>query len=515
MKLFTKQLLTVSLLFVAGWTVTQAQSSGNSDQAMRIGLTLEDNRSVYTTVGELNQYENDLRLGQPSGNYKLTAGMLNEGNNYINFHRIDEWGNDTPIARINLNAQKTMPESEVIDILDFYQDGAGAHTGSTAITQAMLPENWGTNGTNLIWQASGYAYISGQGGFTYTVPAGYSDAMFEFIIYVGPNARGGYFAYNYNEEGWTVAATASANGVASFVVDGMSTGDVISFYGVRVYNNQYQLYQSPDIELIGVVELPPSYIPTYTVTPTISYKSGNNWDAETSLGNSVTYSPNDNVDLYGLGTITDSFSESTATNSHSSQYTYKVDYDANIILPGTSTGLDFYASADFTACTTSDPASAAMTGYNGWSFNASSAYNSNAGICMYIQFYGATIYTMPNTFMGNSVTVTVTTSTGSDGAGILVVNDQPYTFTAGSTYSWTVPVTAGGIIEFKTDGTTYSADITRIVISSGNGSAMSAPVHNASVQNGKVVKGKKSLTLPVLPITESEKERNILVKIND
>ncbi len=507
MYLSLKTLLMPVLLMMTGWTLAQAQST----PAQRIGLTLEDNRSVYTTVGERNQYENDLRLSQPSGDNNLTAGMLNEGDNYIVFHRIDDKNEDVQFGRINLETTKVVPESQVIDMLDFYQDGGGAHTGSTTITQAMLGDgSWGTNGTNLIWQASGYAYISGQGGFTYTVPEGYSNAMFEFIIYVGTNARGGYFAYNLNNEGWTVAATAQAGGVSSFVIDGLNTGDVISFYGVRVYNNNYQLYQSPDIELIGVVDMPSSYLPEYTVTPSYNSNVDGNWGADISLGNSVTYNPNDHVDLYGLGVITDSFSEGTAYNDHSTHYTYKVDFDANVLLPGT---VNFYASADFSACTTSDPSSGALTGYNGWSFNGSNAYSSGGIISMYIQFYGAIIFTMPEDFMGNSVTVTVTTSTGSDGAGIVVVNGQSHTFTAGSSYTWTVPVTAGGTIEFKTDGTTYSADISRIVISSGNGSAMGAP--QQTERSARMIKGKKDLVIPAHPIAESKKERNISVKIND
>lgn len=493
-----KHLLVFTALIVGLCAFAQSTTPVNE----RLGLTLVDNRSVYDPVGQTNAYTNTLRLSQPTGTSpKLTAGMLKEGDNTITITRTDDENNSTDVANLILNATKIVPESEVIDILDFYQDGEGAHTGNTNVTQAMLPENWGTNGSNLIWQASGYAYITGQGGFTYTVPSGYSNVNLQFIIYVGTDARGGYFAYNLNDEGWSIAATASANGVSSFTVSELNAGDVISFYGARVYNNSYQLYQSPDIELIGVLNLPLSYVPTIEVT--------NN-------GLSTTYQPNDAIDLYGLGDISDTFIEITEDNEHPSYYNYEAKMDANVSWPSEGTsGNDFYASADFTACTTTDPASGAFVGYNGWAFNASNAYSSSGIISMYIQFYGATIFTMPNTFMGNSVTVTITTSTNSDGAGIVVVNDVSHTFTAGSTYSWTVPVNAGGTIEFKSDGTTYSADITSIVISSGNGHAMSAPSQNDTEQSMKMIKGKKNLFIPAQPLADSKNERNISVKIND
>ena len=197
-----------TLLIAAGWTIAQAQST----PAQRIGLTLEDNRSVYTTVGERNQYENDLRLSQPTGDYQLTAGLLYNGDNNIVLHRIDDQGEDTECARINLNAVVT----------------GGA-------------------------------------------------------------------------------------------------------------------------------------LPSIEVTPTVSYWNGENWGSPYPLGDSRTYAPNDTIDLYGLGTITDAFDANTDENSHSDYYTYKVTLDGNIILPsGDATGLGFNSSTDFSACTSSDPASATI-----------------------------------------------------------------------------------------------------------------------------------------------------------
>lgn len=505
MRLLTKHLLMFAMLCSSGWTFAQ------TSPAERLSLTLEDNRSTYTTAGERNNYVNTLRLNQPSGDNKLTAGMLNDGENYIVFHRIDDLGNDTEFARINLSAEITANELEVIDGISF---SSNPPSSQTTITQAMLPDNWGTNDANLIWQTNGYAYVSGSGGLTYTVPAGYSNATIMFYITVGSNARGGYWAYNLNGEGWSVGATASAGYGSTIVVGGMNSGDVISFYGATRGTSGYSTSQSPDIDGMYVITLPESYLPTIDVTPTVSYWDGTNWSAPTVVGQNQTYAPNDAVDLYGLGLIRDEFYAETDQNNHSAYYNYKVTFDGNIDLPtGSSTGLDFYSSADFSACTTSNPASATMVGYNGWTFNESYAYSSNSIISVYIQYYGDIIFTMPSNFMGNSVSVTVTSSTGEDGAGILYVNDVLHTFTAGETYTWTVPVNANGTIEFKSDGQTYSVDISRIVISSGNGSALNAPQNTSTSQTDKL-SAKQGLK-KFAPIGESQKERINNVEIND
>lgn len=262
--------------------------------------------------------------------------------------------------------------------------------------------------------------------------------------------------------------------------------------------------------------MPESYLPTIEVTPTMSFWDGSSWSASTAIGQSQSYEPNDTVNLYGLGTVIDAFNVETNQNGYSEYYNYKAAFNGNIILPsGSSTGLDFYSSADFSACTTSNPASATMTGYDGWAFNESYAYSSSGIISVYIQYYGDIIFTMPDSFMGNSVTVTVTSSTGSDGAGILYVNGVLHTFTAGETYTWTVPVSANGTIEFKSDGQTYSVDISSIVISSGNGSALNVPVHTGRGQyKGLNNKLDQKKTTP-MPISESNKERNKKVIIND
>lgn len=514
MRLLTKHLLMFAMLCTSGWTFAQ------TSPAERISLTLEDNRSAYTTAGERNNYVNTLRLNQPSGDNKLTAGMLNDGDNYIVFHRIDDLGNDTEFARINLNAQVTEAEMEVIGGISF---SSNPPSSQTTITQAMLPDNWGTNGSNLIWQTNGYVYISGQGGLTYTVPAGYNNAIIQLIIYVGSNVRNGYFSTNYNDAGWSVNTTqvSAGGGYVVKTFTGVNTGDVISIYGAQASGSSYYLSESPDIDDIYFREIPKTLASSIEVTPTISYREGNSWGPETSFGNAASYSPNDLIDLYSLGVVSDTFYAETSQNTHSDYYNYKVTFGGNIDLPsGSSTGLDFYASANFTSATSSSPTSATFNGPNNWTFLSANIYTPSAGKCCYILSYGSILYTMPSSFMGNSVNVTITSSTGSDGAGPMYVNGVLHTFTAGETYTWTVPVSANGTIEFKANATddftnTYSIDFTQIVISSGNGSSMNAPAQ--AISKPMTLKYKNSRHYPNMPepIGESKHECDNIIRIND
>ena len=484
MKPLSKPLLILAAVAVGTCFVAQSRPDTESSPERRIHIKVADNKSVYTTVGERNNYENLLQLQQPDGPYQLTASMLNEGDNVITFHRIDDQGIDNAVARINLNAQFDVPGLKVVDSFDF---GDKVPQTETTVSQAMLSGGWGTDGSNLIWKTDGSAYVTGQGGLTFTVPAGYSNATMQLIAYVGSSVGGGYFTTKLNDDSWAVGAEATAgSGVVVKTFSGLNSGDVISIYGATYYNSSYYFSNSPDIELIAFREIPSSFMPTVEVIPTVSYHDGSNWSAATPLGSSVTYSANDTVNLYSLGTVRDVFYASTDHNEHSSYYDYSVDYDANIALPiDGATGLDFYASADFAAATTSTPASAAMTGPNNWSFTSTNVYTPSAGQCCYIVSYGSILYTMPRSFMGNSVNVTVTSSTG-DGAGDLYVNGIVHTFAAGETYTWTIPVAAGGVIEFKANvagslTNNFSIDFTKIIISSGNGAAMHAPAHTGSI----------------------------------
>lgn len=510
MKLIRTHLLMLPMLLVSGWALAQTAPTTGATPAERIGLTLVNNRSTYTTAGERNNYMNSLQLNQPSGDYKLTAGMLNEGDNHIIFHRFDNQGNDTEFARVNLNAVVTESEAELLDYLNFYGDGNNKPSTNTTITANDLSgTNWGTNGSNLIWQTSGYAYISGSGGLTFTVPAGYNNATLQFYIVVGSNARGGYFAYNLNGEGWYIATSASANYSTDFVINSVNSGDVISLYGVN--NTQSSLAASPDIALIAAFILPDSYMPTIEVTPTVCYWDGENWGDATPLGTNATYTPNDTVNLYGLGTVTDSFYAETDENAHSDYYDYNITFDGNITLPSNgATGLDFYASVDFAAGGT-------VTGDNNWALNETNLYyiDDNNHIAAIIFSYGDINYTMPNSFMGNQVNVTVTSCPGTYGAGDVYVNGVLHTFTAEETYTWTVNVAANGFIELRTSESSELIGISSIVISSGNGASLNAPGHDSLKSSKNMPVGFNHKADELKRFTGCPKERIINVTPND
>lgn len=515
MKLVTMDLLMSAVLIAAGWTVMSAQSTPTEPPAaQRIGLTLVDNKSTYVVDDEKNSYENILRLDQPDGNYKLTAGMLNDGDNHIVVHRSDDKGNDTVVARFNLHGVYYAPTTKVVSTVGF-----NATSSTTTITQAMLPDNWGTDGSNLILQTNGYLYITGQGGLTFTVPEGYSNSIMQLIIYVGSNVRGGYFAYNHNNTGWYVGSQVSANtGYTYTTLTGVNSGDVISICGAESSSGSYYLADSPDIELLGITEQPVTQMPSMTVTPTISYRDGDAWGNEASAGSTMTYSINDEVALGSLGTVTDRFDETTATNEHPSSYSYNVAFDSDIILPANgATGLDFGASADFASATGSSPTTAAFTGPENWKFIATNVYSPSAGKSCYILRHGSILYVLPPTFMGNSVNVTVTSANSDDGAGDLYVNDVVHTFTAGETYTWTVPASANGAIELRSNpvgsfSNTYSNDFTSITISSG-----ASMLHSAGPRQIGIHDSMEDIYHAIgkpLPMNETKEEINNMAKIN-
>ena len=154
--------LLFGLLLAVGWTSVMAQQQPSVSPAQRLALSVVDNQSVFDADAQTNTYTNTLRLSQATGDYKLTAGMLNEGDNYITIHRLDNLGGDVECLRVNLNTEVIEQESEVIDMINFYGDGSNTPSSNTAISASDLAGTcWGTDGSNLIWQTSGYAYVTG------------------------------------------------------------------------------------------------------------------------------------------------------------------------------------------------------------------------------------------------------------------------------------------------------------------------------------------------------------------
>lgn len=478
-----------SLLLATGWTSAFAQETPNASPAQRLKLTLVDNVSTFDIDLRQNQYENTLRLSQPDGNYLLTAGMLNEGDNYITFSRTaDNESEANDFARINLNAVKTVP-TVFYDGLDFYGDGSSAPSSNTYITQADLSSispNWGTsaNGQGLTWQTNGCAYIHATDGLTFTVPAGYSDVVLELDILVGPDAAYGNFAFQVNNDGWFIGSDDAQTGyVATEVFTGINSGDVISILGANA--SQGQLTYSPDIAWIEVQIFPSAYMPTIEVTPTLSYMNDGSWGTASAIGNSTIYSLNDTINLYGLGAVTDAFNESTANNTHPNGYSYGVKFDANIVMPQSGASSSLNANADF--------ANQSITGDGTWVLNGGDIYriDTQNHIAAILDYWGALLFTVPETFTGNQVTVSVTSCPGEYGARDLYVNGVAHTFTSGSTYTWTVDVAANGVIEFRGPSNTYSVGIANIVITGSGSSSLNAAQHSGTKMMNQMHRGVK------------------------
>ena len=499
-----------SLLLAVSLNCAWAQAPA----AQRIGLRVVDNKSTFVNDAERNDYENILGFYQLNEDYPITAGMLNEGDNHFIIYRQSE--NDSefaPAVRLNLSAKDSIPESSYISAMSF----TDAPSSQTTITQSMLPDNWGTTDDGLIWQTNGSAYVAVSGGLTFTVPEGYSNASVQLIVYVGSNVRGGYFTTNINGEGWYISSEVSAgNGFVIRSFPNVNSGDVITIYGGMKENGSSYTNPSPDITFIGFRYIPDSYIPLVELTPTSSQMGDGDWGEETPLDvEPLIFTVNDVVDFNGLQ-VSDIFSESTADNDHPSYYNYKADFEANIEMPASgSSGTDFYASADFAAATSATPTAAAFEGENNWSFYDTNVYSPSAGQCAYMLFYGRIVYRMPASFMGKSVNVTMTASTGTDGAGDMYVNGVLHTFNAGETYTWTIPVVAGGAIEFHGVSTTFSIDFTKIIISSGNGAPTGAPRHYYTEPESLQIKGMDGKTMMLQPIGESKTEQNSMIRIND
>ena len=495
----------LGLLVLAGWANGAGQNLPTTNPALeRIKLTLVDNQSDFQIDDSQNDYTNMLRINQPEGDNKLTAGMLSQGDNFIVVHRTDDTGATADVARINLNAEITKPNAEPQEItrLEFISD----FSGNTITLQAPWASNNvqrdANNGARIRAQRTNAGYIR------YTIPQGYDNGVFILNILT---SNTGTFRINGTSVSVTTAGWVTQN------ITGLNSGGQITIQAPNATGNTTQY--SPYMIRLYIEWLPLNLMPSIKVTPTLLV--GNE---QTSLGAATTYGPNDYVSLGDLATVTDAFSAPTGDNQHPDSYSYTASLDANVLLPGGSSATtDFYASVDFTTTEYADPATSAITGDGQWAFPGSYIYSFGSGTttgCLIEESYGQILFYLPNTFAGHEVNVAVTTCSGTTyGAGDLYVNDVAHTFTAGSTYTWPVTVAANGIIVFK-KGTnaTYSPALEKIVISSGNASGAPAlrrivatPRNNTS----KAQPVKRQLTKTEVSIDKTPKSLNKLVKRND
>lgn len=113
MKPFFKHFMMFALLCVVGWTSSWALSPSE-----RFHLLLVDYTSSYTTVGEVNNYDNRLRLQ----NINLTAADLNDGENIFKFYRTSDDGTKHKFAELLLTASGTSFPMTVTPSIRYYDE---------------------------------------------------------------------------------------------------------------------------------------------------------------------------------------------------------------------------------------------------------------------------------------------------------------------------------------------------------------------------------------------------------
>lgn len=471
------------LLIAVGWINALAQQQPTQSAAERLALTLVDNVSVYDPVEQTNTYTNTLQLTQPSGN-KITTGMLNNGNNIITIARQGikdgaNQGNPEEIARVNvMRTPQTYPTNPIGSL------NLTSIITSSGSLDGRLPANWTSSGLyGYSRNNTKYAYIqSGTNNhLSFTIPSGLNIHNGKILVRIY-TTQSGYFAVG----GWINQA--AANTWNNFGVTGVSAGDVITIQGVTQTGNTTQ---SPRITQIEVDFLEP-LVPVYDVTTTLSTKGNNGWGNEAAFGTTSALSPNDEISLDGMSNLIDNFSVSTELNAHPDTYSYTATVDANILFPSSGSSVsDFYASADYQNGD-GTIGGIVVTGPNNWSYEFVGLVDEGT-YCLWFNNDGNVLYTMPNDFSGNSVNVTIIADTGTYGNGTMMVNGVSHTFVAGETHTWTVPVCANGTILFECGPQiAYSVDVSKIIISSGNGSASGAPRHVSNNQGKNMAKGVKN-----------------------
>ena len=113
-----RHLLMLALLCVAGWLSASATPQNRAIDNKCFGLLLVDNISHYTTVGELNNYDNRLRLQ----NINLTKEDLEAGENVFKFYRTAENGTKHVFAELILNATVAGESVTVTPSIRYYDE---------------------------------------------------------------------------------------------------------------------------------------------------------------------------------------------------------------------------------------------------------------------------------------------------------------------------------------------------------------------------------------------------------
>ena len=472
--------------------------------AKRLELTLVDNKSTYDINAEVNRYVNTLRLDQPTGPFLLTADMLNQGDNIITITRLDDKGGSTEVARVNLNAVFNASTVTITPTVSYYRDNAWStpepignsqsyQSSDTINLSSILLDDDFTESTASNTHPNHYEYSArfdantilpdpsipvlltpdsdinlGAETSIQVLVSGYYLTQAATLVTSGPFAvYPTTLTADEVNNGCMVTVTFTGSGHVGTGELSITSGTATRTVNISHRSAQPAIIASPaTVNISGGAtsgtftvsgtDLEGAITVTGDANFTVSPTSISMEDAMT--GNvTVTVTPNGSITSLTNGTI-------TLTSPDAEPVTVQVTYDP-----------PFYASIDFNKCTISDPTSAEIVGYNGWTLVNVKIYQPG-NMCAYLNSGTSFTYTMPGTFTGNTVYVTVTSDTGSDGAGSLLVNNVSHNFTSGSSYTWTVSVSANGNITFAApSNTNWSCDIAKIVISAQNPAMMNAP----------------------------------------
>ena len=491
----------------------QALAQAGYSPDKRLELSLVDNKSTYDIESESNHYINTLRISQPGGPFQLTADMLNAGDNIITIIRTDDMGGSVECIRLNLRTVFNATMVTITPVATFYRNGAwtaeqavgnvitclpnqvldlstitldddftaptagNSHPSQYEYSAQMdaniiLPDpsipviltpdsdiDLGAETSAEVW-VSGYylsqpATLTTTGPFTITPTSLTADQVNNgstvTVTFTGSTHSGtGTLTISSGRATSTVALNHRS---ASPVI--IATPTTVNISGSAISGT----FAVSGSDLAGDITITGDA--NFTVSPsTITM-------ADAMAGNvTVTVTPKSGITAMTTGSI-------TLTSPDAEPVTVQVTYDP-----------PFYASIDFSKCTSSDATTAEIVGYNGWTLTNVGIYQPG-NVCAYLSRSNSFTYTMPSSFTGNRVYVTVTSDTGSDGAGTLLVNNVSHTFTSGSSYTWTVNASAGGNITFAApSNSSWSVDMSKIVISAIDPSSTNT-LDNASHKAGQ------------------------------
>ena len=504
MKSFSKKSL-LSVLLIAVWITGLAQSSGSPSQ--RFKLVLVDNKSTFVIDSEQNHYVNTLGLSQPDSPYLLTADMLYEGDNIISVTRLDDKGDSIECARVNLHATFNGPSVIISPSVSYYRDNSWGNEESLG-NAFTCQRNEAINLAGIEWSddfnestvgnahSSQYEYIAsmdanillpdpsmpvlltpdndidmGAETSVETLVSGYYFSQPATLTITGPFAvYPSTLTADQVNNGTMVAVTFTGSNHS-----GTGTLTITSGAMTRTLNISHRsappviIADPTTVNISGGATSGTFSVHGIDLAGPITIVGDANFSVshtsismEEAMDGEITVTITPNTGVYG--TITGTI---TLTSPDAEPVTVQVTYES-----------PFYASIDFNKCTTTDnPKSGEIIGYDGWTLTNITIYTPTSGhFAGYLQRGLSFTYTMPSTFIGNRVYVTVySDGTGSSGAGDLSVNSSNHSFGSGETYTWTVNVSAGGTITFAAPSNNWSCDIAKIVISATNSATMNKP----------------------------------------